>query len=229
MSVHFSKRTNENYLREAYKKVCKIHSSAPSGGGILVFLTGRQEVNSLCRMLREKFPFRLPNQLEEHEQKNSAEEGEEEGEKKNEKEEKGKSADKKNSTSASKGKNTINLDLYSVTPTAENKERVLDDFDYSDDESEKGDKEDESDQEEEDDDEREEVTTNEPLYCLPLYSMLPNQQQALVFKEPPAGSRLCVVATNVAETSLTIPNVKYVVDTGKVIEQRKDRFFENLC
>ena len=37
-----------------------------------------------------------------------------------------------------------------------------------------------------------------------------------VFAAPPAGTRLCVVATNVAETSLTIPNVKYVVDTGKV-------------
>jgi hypothetical protein len=37
-----------------------------------------------------------------------------------------------------------------------------------------------------------------------------------VFAPPPEGSRLCVVATNVAETSLTIPNIKYVVDTGKV-------------
>ena len=33
---------------------------------------------------------------------------------------------------------------------------------------------------------------------------------------PPDGVRLCVVATNVAETSLTIPGVKYVVDTGMV-------------
>lgn len=57
VSVHFSKRTNDNYLREAYKKVCKIHSSLPSGG-ILVFLTGRQEVNSLCKMLQERFPFK---------------------------------------------------------------------------------------------------------------------------------------------------------------------------
>ena len=37
-----------------------------------------------------------------------------------------------------------------------------------------------------------------------------------VFAPPPDGVRLCVVATNVAETSLTIPNTKYVVDTGKV-------------
>ena len=37
-----------------------------------------------------------------------------------------------------------------------------------------------------------------------------------VFVPPPDGVRLCVVATNVAETSLTIPGVKYVVDTGMV-------------
>jgi len=37
-----------------------------------------------------------------------------------------------------------------------------------------------------------------------------------VFIPPPEGVRLCVVATNVAETSLTIPGVKYVVDTGMV-------------
>merc|ERR1712091_804280 len=45
--------------------------------------------------------------------------------------------------------------------------------------------------------------------------MLPPQQQALVFDPPPAGHRLVVVATNVAETSLTIPGVRYVVDAGR--------------
>ena len=43
-----------------------------------------------------------------------------------------------------------------------------------------------------------------------------------MFQLPPEGVRLCVVATNVAETSLTIPGVKYVVDTGKV----KRRFYD---
>lgn len=37
-----------------------------------------------------------------------------------------------------------------------------------------------------------------------------------VFQSPPPDCRLCVVATNVAETSITIPGIKYVVDTGKV-------------
>ncbi|KAF5927111.1 hypothetical protein HPG69_010613 [Diceros bicornis minor] len=47
--------------------------------------------------------------------------------------------------------------------------------------------------------------------------------QAAVFKPPPEGTRLCVVATNVAETSLTIPGIKYVVDCGKVKKRHYDR------
>ena len=45
-----------------------------------------------------------------------------------------------------------------------------------------------------------------------------------VFVVPHEGVRLCVVATNVAETSLTIPNVKYVIDTGKV----KRRYYDKI-
>ncbi|KAK7934439.1 hypothetical protein WMY93_005335 [Mugilogobius chulae] len=36
----------------------------------------------------------------------------------------------------------------------------------------------------------------------------------MVFRAPPSDTRMCVVATNVAETSLTIPGIKYVVDCG---------------
>jgi len=43
-----------------------------------------------------------------------------------------------------------------------------------------------------------------------------------VFEAVPEGHRLCVVATNVAETSITIPNIKYVVDTGKSKERHHD-------
>lgn len=57
-----------------------------------------------------------------------------------------------------------------------------------------------------------------PLYVLPLYSLLSNEQQLKVFQPPPEGSRLVIVATNVAETSLTIPGIKYVVDAGRVKE-----------
>ena len=40
---------------------------------------------------------------------------------------------------------------------------------------------------------------------LPLYAVLPPAAQARVFADVPEGTRLIVVATNVAETSLTIP------------------------
>ncbi|CAB1322107.1 unnamed protein product [Coregonus sp. 'balchen'] len=63
-----------------------------------------------------------------------------------------------------------------------------------------------------------------PLYVLPLYSLLAPEQQAKVFRPPPPGARLCVVATNVAETSLTIPGIKYVVDCGRV----KKRFYDRV-
>uniref|UniRef100_A0A1D1ZFG7 RNA helicase n=1 Tax=Anthurium amnicola TaxID=1678845 RepID=A0A1D1ZFG7_9ARAE len=53
------------------------------------------------------------------------------------------------------------------------------------------------------------------LHVLPLYAMLPASKQLRVFEDIPEGERLVVVATNVAETSLTIPGIKYVVDTGR--------------
>ncbi|CAH9125890.1 unnamed protein product [Cuscuta epithymum] len=54
-----------------------------------------------------------------------------------------------------------------------------------------------------------------PMCVLPLYAMLPATAQLRVFEEVKEGERLVVVATNVAETSLTIPGIKYVVDTGR--------------
>ena len=47
---------------------------------------------------------------------------------------------------------------------------------------------------------------------LPLYARLSAAEQDRVFK--PAGARRIVLATNVAETSLTVPRIRYVVDTG---------------
>lgn len=47
-----------------------------------------------------------------------------------------------------------------------------------------------------------------PLYVLPLYAMLPAAAQLRVFAQVPEGARLVVVATNVAETSITIPGIR---------------------
>ncbi|MBI3231462.1 MAG: hypothetical protein HYZ51_00035 [Candidatus Doudnabacteria bacterium] len=56
VAIHFNRHTYADYLAEAYRKVCKIHRNLPDGG-ILVFLTGQQEVNLLCAKLRRTFPI----------------------------------------------------------------------------------------------------------------------------------------------------------------------------
>lgn len=53
-----------------------------------------------------------------------------------------------------------------------------------------------------------------PLDVLPIFSMLAAASQARIFDASPR--RKCIVATNIAETSLTVPGVRYVVDSGLV-------------
>ena len=60
VSIHFNKHTYSDYMSEALRKVCKIHKRLPDGG-ILVFLTGQQEVNVLCSRLRALFPQKNQN------------------------------------------------------------------------------------------------------------------------------------------------------------------------
>ncbi|KAJ6738243.1 hypothetical protein OIU74_003238 [Salix koriyanagi] len=52
------------------------------------------------------------------------------------------------------------------------------------------------------------------LIVLPLYSSLPRAEQDLVFSPTPRGKRKVVISTNIAETSLTLEGVVYVVDSG---------------
>ncbi len=56
-------------------------------------------------------------------------------------------------------------------------------------------------------------------HVLPFYALLPEHLQHTVFKDPGPRARKIIIATNVAETSITIPGITYVVDTGKVKEQ----------
>eukprot|EP01053_Blabericola_migrator_P012582 Blabericola_migrator_1__12581@NODE_7_length_25668_cov_124_338502_g6_i0_p4_GENE_NODE_7_length_25668_cov_124_338502_g6_i0NODE_7_length_25668_cov_124_338502_g6_i0_p4_ORF_typecomplete_len746_score130_95Flavi_DEAD/PF07652_14/1_2e30HA2/PF04408_23/1_7e28OB_NTP_bind/PF07717_16/3_3e18DEAD/PF00270_29/1_3e15Helicase_C/PF00271_31/4_4e11AAA_22/PF13401_6/2_1e10AAA_19/PF13245_6/6_7e09SRP54/PF00448_22/1_1e06ResIII/PF04851_15/7_4e05Herpes_ori_bp/PF02399_15/2_9e05AAA_30/PF13604_6/0_00091PPV_E1_C/PF00519_17/0_0013 len=70
------------------------------------------------------------------------------------------------------------------------------------------------------------------LVVIPLYSTLPPQQQQKIFDPPPAPKypggpkgRKCIVSTNIAETSITIDGIVYVIDPGfakqKVYDPRK--------
>ncbi|CAM9520621.1 unnamed protein product, partial [Phaeothamnion confervicola] len=52
------------------------------------------------------------------------------------------------------------------------------------------------------------------LMICPIYASLPSEQQAKIFEPTPPGARKVVLGTNIAETSLTIDGICYVVDTG---------------
>lgn len=52
------------------------------------------------------------------------------------------------------------------------------------------------------------------LIILPVYAALPSEMQSKIFDPPPPGARKCVIATNIAETSITIDGIYYVIDPG---------------
>ncbi len=52
------------------------------------------------------------------------------------------------------------------------------------------------------------------LIILPVYGSLPSEMQTRIFESAPPGTRKCIVATNIAEASLTIDGIYYVVDPG---------------
>ncbi|KAF3438116.1 hypothetical protein FNV43_RR20872 [Rhamnella rubrinervis] len=54
------------------------------------------------------------------------------------------------------------------------------------------------------------------LIICPIYANLPTELQAKIFEPTPEGARKIVLATNIAETSLTIDGIKYVIDPGFV-------------
>ncbi|KAF3124758.1 putative ATP-dependent RNA helicase DHR1 [Orbilia oligospora] len=180
----FSLRTRHEYLEEAYKKVCKIHRRLPKGG-ILVFLTGKQDIYQLMQKLRRTFP------LNDGKREKDVEVG---------------------------GASVQILPKDAVTETEEVEFGGEDKFDL--DKAEEDD-EDQEDSEIEDDYYGVEDTTDD-LIILPLFSLLPTSEQMKIWAPLKPNQRLCVIATNVAETSLTIPGISYVVDSGRV----KNRNFD---
>ena len=66
------------------------------------------------------------------------------------------------------------------------------------------------------------LTDEESTYCLGdhvniilLHSQLNMEKQTKIFEDAPEGQRKIILSTNIAETSVTINDVKYVVDSGK--------------
>ncbi|CAD0106850.1 unnamed protein product [Aureobasidium uvarum] len=62
------------------------------------------------------------------------------------------------------------------------------------------------------------------LLVLPLYAALSQAQQQAIFSPAPLNTRKVILATNIAETSITVPGVRFVVDSGKAkIKQFRNR------
>uniref|UniRef100_A0A0A9XRC0 Probable ATP-dependent RNA helicase spindle-E n=1 Tax=Lygus hesperus TaxID=30085 RepID=A0A0A9XRC0_LYGHE len=71
---------------------------------------------------------------------------------------------------------------------------------------------------------------SEPWLLCTLHSTVSFDEQMKVFMPPPTGSRKIILATNVAESSITVPDVRYVIDfcLTKHQVQDKDTFYSSL-
>ncbi|KAF1791204.1 P-loop containing nucleoside triphosphate hydrolase [Phytophthora cactorum] len=191
VTVHFNKRTElDNYVDEAYKKVIKIHKKLPEGG-VLVFLTGQREILQLCRKLSRAYSVAARD----------------------------KKAAELKSSRAFRAQRRQPTEKSSKDDFLREHDDIEEEADLEDaqvygnevDEDPAYDlEEEEQNSDQEDDEEMNEELAVPYLHVLPLYSLLPNDEQMKVFDTPPENHRLIVVATNVAETSLTIPGINPV-------------------
>ncbi|KAI0405309.1 DEAH-box RNA helicase [Xylaria palmicola] len=185
VTTHFSRRTQPDYVDEAFKKIIRGHRKLPPGS-MLVFLTSHAEISRLSQKLKlhstglksASYP--------------------------------------KVRFSANDGPLEVEDIEFGQTDDVTGTE--LDELQFI------GDEQDIDEEEEAEFDVPNETGQAAPLkmHILPLYSLLPTREQMRVFEDPPEGARSIILATNVAETSLTIPGVKYVIDCGR----SKERVFD---
>lgn len=202
VTIHFNRRTPTDYVYEAIKKTAKIHARLPPGG-ILIFLTGQNEITGVCKKLEAKFSRNAIEVKKQRRQVVSA------------------SAfftdDPPDAPINSVAAADVLLEAEDVDLGPDNQDLASDvDAGIADEDPEALDS---------DHDEVMETDIEEsdfPMHVVPLYSLLPSDKQMRVFQPPPLGCRLVVVSTNVAETSLTIPGIRYVVDCGRAKERKYD-------
>jgi ATP-dependent RNA helicase DHX37/DHR1 len=226
VSIHFNRQTDlDDYLEPTFSKVCKIHRQLPEGG-VLVFLTGKAEIMYMCRKLNKELNPK-----------------------------KRRAGTRRAGAKAAAGDDTKSQaheeEGFHAREVDDDEEDAMiqdgdDRDDFDDMASEAGSEEDEDSSTKpstptpkagEGGAEGEGAAAGSsspgasdpagpgPVHVLPLYAMLTPEEQGRVFRPPPEGHRLIVVATNVAETSVTIPGIKYVVDCGRV----KQRVFDHAA
>lgn len=296
VTVHFGRRTEEDYIKAAHRSVLKIHKDLPPGT-ILVFVTGRQEVHRLCRMLqRTQLLTRQSGKaldeaaaevaeeedqtaeldleasddeanLSEPEEKEAAKSSDGEGGKRPKKTAKrkmkqktaapdpeaeapttgvepcasGKRRKKSRKAAATSATSTVSA----AAPQESKDEEIADEMpelSFAVGEEDVLVLEAEAQAEDAKDVElknQRKVRMSRldksrtaggvfkgigfgegPMRVLPLYAQLSAAKQLEPFKQPPEAERVVVVSTNVAETSVTLPNVRYVVDCGREKRRR---------
>jgi len=173
--IYHSKKTENDYINEAFKYCCKIHSRLPEGN-VIVFLTGKREILDLCKKLKDEFSG-INNIIE------------------NEPEIKNKDND--NIIEEKKNENDNKNDEIKTEEKKE-EEKIVEEIDKN-----------------ENNIIQEDKKNYSPVVVLPLYSSMEPDEQMKIYQEH-KGKRMIVVSTNVAETSLTIPGVRYVIDSGRV-------------
>jgi ATP-dependent RNA helicase DHX37/DHR1 len=205
VTTHFALRSRADYLDEVVEKVRRAHHKLPRGG-MLVFLTGQNEIRQvgerLQKVLRVSSDSFTPTQTQ--------------------------------ILSRDIPQEVEDMEIETIKQVSKTDE-YRDDFD----EVEIVTGSDEEDEEDEfdisdDDEESEKASGAAPsavkqppskdpytsVHILPLYSQLPTKEQLRVFDPPPEASRQIILSTNVAETSLTIPGIRYVFDTGRSKERK---------
>lgn len=219
--THFSRRTHHDYVEETVKKACKIHARLPPGG-ILIFLTGQAEIATVCSRLEKRFGKRAVQQKMAQRQRarhardwTSADEDADNTD-----------TTPQDSIALPAKDGDVEVEEIDLTPGegASNDDLALDVDDASGFDDNEALETDDEDVPEYDADLPQELRDDSdvPMHILPLYSLLPSDRQMQVFSPPPENSRLVVVATNIAETSLTIPGISYVVDSGRSKERKYD-------
>jgi ATP-dependent RNA helicase DHX37/DHR1 len=188
VTIHWARRTGHDYVEEAFKKICRGHRKLPTGG-MLVFLTGQEEIRRLGTMLRDVFECTEETKDRQGGVKVQIKAGEMDLE-----EEDWEGVDEENED--------IPEDESDADANAESEEDPDAEFAIEGEEPE---------------------STVQKIHLLPLYSQLPAKDQLRVFHPPPDGSRLIILSTNIAETSLTIPNIRYVIDGGRAKQKTMTR------
>ena len=187
VTVHFARRTHRDYVEEAFRKVSRGHRKLPPGG-MLVFLTGQNEIRQLSKRLKQAFKPTQRADTTQAKVQFTANEAPLEAE------------------DLELGGTEMHHDGYDddsdLDITGLDEPEDDEDFDLG----------------------EEAMDSSTKVHVLPLYSQLPTKEQMKVFEPAPEGSRLIILATNVAETSLTIPGIKYVFDCGRAKEKQFDLF-----